>query len=903
MEFIRGTNLKTYLVNRTLMPPKAIVAGLRGYLHAIIHLHNSAVFHRDIKSDNIVVSRDPGGRFKFTIIDFGITLVQPLETVIQQQGNNAAFTQVGCRSHMDPLIVLLSQQGMAYDPAEADKYSLGVLLYEIFFGPPPEEFRGRFLDGHLQATNTFEDLFRTNGFEHAWFLRVVQLIKKLTSNCTPRPSLLHVLQVLEDLNPPEPVIHLPINAPTTTDAGSTTATAPGGPSLRSLFESARPERIQEKDIEPSVVFIGENVDREGKSIGPIVTSYDAEITVDRFARFFQSGEEYETRLYHSDGTFQSIQSDARLVDVLRVYRRTCLQFLWSRSGTPSISDTSASATSATSASSTNLIRKQVWTDAGRFSSRISQPCGLALFNQSLYAVQQGPQPCVRVYRLPDAVLEHEFGRGQLQQPIDIVICSVRSGGEASVFVSDFRCGSIWQFSTKGKLIREIKDAEIQHPGCMAASNKPGNMLIADYRGNDTQRVIVTLDLTGQPITQAGAPRFPALKYAGLAIVQQFVFALDMQNHCVLKFTMQGEQLQRWGKHGAASGEFILPHYITATSKHVFVTDQGNNRVQQFTLDGEFVCAFGSSLVLQCPSGIVVDPDSLRVWVANYTAEGWIHAFCTAPFSQELPQHAVYFASPSSSSSSSSSSPSSSSSSSSSSGFPSTLSKPILPIPSLVTYRPGSCNGSPSEAECCFHKNVTRQFREAIERSGRSVYRLVAGENLLPLIGGINAFKDEIVAQPTLHFYVQWNQGGSTGEKQYALRNEGEKGLFIIDRDGNNYPAEWGVEQSSGLGSGTNLSSNRRLIKATMAMDIDGMRAALDDAANPNARTHADEGLNEATPLIIAAWKGSPAAAKLLLGYGAMKNLKTSLGSTAADVAEQYVQNHHNHTLAQEIRDF
>ena len=61
------------------------------------------------------------------------------------------------------------------------------------------------------------------------------------------------------------------------------------------------------------------------------------------------------------------------------------------------------------------------------------------------------------------------------------------------------------------------------------------------------------------------------------------------------------------------GNLCLP---CPTCRFVYVTDSGNNRVQKFTLDGQFVCSFGERQSepghLQCPVGITVNEDLIYV---------------------------------------------------------------------------------------------------------------------------------------------------------------------------------------------------------------------------------------------------------------------------------------------------
>jgi len=69
-----------------------------------------------------------------------------------------------------------------------------------------------------------------------------------------------------------------------------------------------------------------------------------------------------------------------------------------------------------------------------------------------------------------------------------------------------------------------------------------------------------------------------------------IFVSDgYKNAQVQKFDRDGHFIKRWGKRGSAPGEFILPHSIaTDRDGRVYVGDRGNNRVQIFDNDGNFI---------------------------------------------------------------------------------------------------------------------------------------------------------------------------------------------------------------------------------------------------------------------------------------------------------------------------
>jgi sugar lactone lactonase YvrE len=79
-----------------------------------------------------------------------------------------------------------------------------------------------------------------------------------------------------------------------------------------------------------------------------------------------------------------------------------------------------------------------------------------------------------------------------------------------------------------------------------------------------------------------------------------------KNDRVVKFTKEGTYIKEWGHHGSGPGEFNQPHDIAMDSRgRLFIADRGNNRVQIFDQEGNFVDAwkqFGR------PSAVSVGPD-------------------------------------------------------------------------------------------------------------------------------------------------------------------------------------------------------------------------------------------------------------------------------------------------------
>ena len=60
----------------------------------------------------------------------------------------------------------------------------------------------------------------------------------------------------------------------------------------------------------------------------------------------------------------------------------------------------------------------------------------------------------------------------------------------------------------------------------------------------------------------------------------------------LRLRCEGIFDHMWGSEGKAQGQLNEPYGVAVCEEAVFVTDFGNNRVQMFTLDGDFLRMWG-----------------------------------------------------------------------------------------------------------------------------------------------------------------------------------------------------------------------------------------------------------------------------------------------------------------------
>jgi serine/threonine-protein kinase len=97
-------------------------------LSALAAAHQKGVIHRDLKPDNIFLSRREGMRPIPKLLDFGISRADDIEDTVDRSGN----LDVGTPYYMAPE----QARGEAFD-ARVDLWSAGVVLYEALTGQRP----------------------------------------------------------------------------------------------------------------------------------------------------------------------------------------------------------------------------------------------------------------------------------------------------------------------------------------------------------------------------------------------------------------------------------------------------------------------------------------------------------------------------------------------------------------------------------------------------------------------------------------------------------------------------------------------------------------------------------------------------------------------------------------------
>lgn len=119
-----------------------------------------------------------------------------------------------------------------------------------------------------------------------------------------------------------------------------------------------------------------------------------------------------------------------------------------------------------------------------------------------------------------------------------------------------------------------------------------------------------------------------------------IFVVDALHNRISIWNLMGVHQGNFGGTGSGPGQMLQPHDIAIGGNYLYVADSDNNRIQKFTLNGQYVTQWsaGGPKALDAPRGIAVAPngqifvaDATNNRVVQYTANGqFLSAFADRP---------------------------------------------------------------------------------------------------------------------------------------------------------------------------------------------------------------------------------------------------------------------------------
>lgn len=120
MELVEGITLKDYIEKKGSLTPKEVISIAIQVCAGMEVAHNNNIVHRDIKPQNIMISKE--GKVKVT--DFGIAKATSSNTISTNAMGSVHYTSP-------------EQARGGFSDAKSDIYSLGITMYEMITGELP----------------------------------------------------------------------------------------------------------------------------------------------------------------------------------------------------------------------------------------------------------------------------------------------------------------------------------------------------------------------------------------------------------------------------------------------------------------------------------------------------------------------------------------------------------------------------------------------------------------------------------------------------------------------------------------------------------------------------------------------------------------------------------------------
>lgn len=219
-----------------------------------------------------------------------------------------------------------------------------------------------------------------------------------------------------------------------------------------------------------------------------------------------------------------------------------------------------------------------------------------------------------------------------------------------IHISDTNSGRIQIFDQQGQFLAKwgsqgTSDGQFTREPTDIAIDKQGNIYICDFYGNNVQKfrqpgaLLNDIEKDNRPTDSppefvwkiSGDPN-PLSHPSGLGIDGEGnLYVVDTGNQRIQKFDSNGQFLMMWGGPGSGAGQFnfVPPKFnavgsgdiVVDSQGNIYVADSGNARIQKFDREGRFLVQWGSRGAgdgqFESPFGLATDgQDHIYVVDAN-----------------------------------------------------------------------------------------------------------------------------------------------------------------------------------------------------------------------------------------------------------------------------------------------
>lgn len=265
---------------------------------------------------------------------------------------------------------------------------------------------------------------------------------------------------------------------------------------------------------------------------------------------------------------------------------------------------------------------QIWQAAGAGETALSRPGGVALDTLGNTYVADSGNNRVQKYS-PSGTHLSSIGTSDLSNPSGVAIDSA-----GNLYVADTGNNRAVKYTSAGVLAATYGQGVLNQPGAVAVGADgvlyvadTGNHKVRSYNPDTSQRLE-----WGEYGTGTGQFSSPA----GIAVAGDAIYVSDTGNARISRFIVStvASSTGSWGSRGRGPGAFRGPLGIAvANDGAVWVCDSENDRLQEFTPDGQFLSQFGTTGgqlgQFHAPAGLALS-SSGSIVVAERTASRVTH---------------------------------------------------------------------------------------------------------------------------------------------------------------------------------------------------------------------------------------------------------------------------------------
>ncbi|RMX48668.1 hypothetical protein pdam_00026014, partial [Pocillopora damicornis] len=218
------------------------------------------------------------------------------------------------------------------------------------------------------------------------------------------------------------------------------------------------------------------------------------------------------------------------------------------------------------------------------------PAGIAVNSKGVIAVADYGGHCILVFdetgKFVRKIGSYGDENGQLKNPADVTFLN-----DDEILVADQGNQRIQQLNVQtGNFVKSFGkkgsgDGGFMFPVSVCITSDGRFIVVAEFANSRIQ----VFSMDGEPVFKFGDSGPERLDLpADCVCYEERFFVTDHNNNCMKVFDERGQFLYKFGENGNGDGQLDQPHGL-CVDKHnnVFLCDRGNNRVQQFTLDGTF----------------------------------------------------------------------------------------------------------------------------------------------------------------------------------------------------------------------------------------------------------------------------------------------------------------------------